>query len=168
VAVGPGEPCEARALLQLGRVAGKSKRWQGQLGIPFQQEGRHLAVPAEGRRMSPALSQVISACLNEEQVSHEHRQKIGFAARMPTCSGGQLTLRCILLFLLASNLSDGETPEVFSMIRSFRCMSFARNLRGSLCVQPVIVTRLKMTYLGRCRSKEGSPAAWFCTMLCSF
>ena len=90
--------------------------------------------------MSPALSQVISACLNEEQVSHEHRQKIGFAARMPTCSGGQLTLRCILLFLLSSYLSGGKTREVLSMISSLWCMSFARNLRGLLCVQPVIVT----------------------------
>ena len=72
------------------------------------------------------------ACLNEEQVYHEHRQKVGFAARMPTCSGGQLTLRCILLFLLSSRLSGGETLDVVSMFRSFRCMSFARILRGLL------------------------------------
>ena len=90
--------------------------------------------------MSPALSQVISACLNQAQVSHEHRQKIGCAARMPTCSGGQLTLRCILLFLLLSNVSGGETREVVPMISSFRCMSFARKLRGLLFVKPVIVT----------------------------
>ena len=87
--------------------------------------------------MSPALSQVISACFNQAQVSHEHRQKLGCAARMPTCSGGQLTLGCILLL---SNVSGGETREVVPIISSFRCMSFARKLRGLLCVQPVIVT----------------------------
>jgi len=71
--------------------------------------------------------------MNLGQVSHEHRLKIGCAARMPTCSGGQLTLRCTLLFLLSSNLSGGETCKVFPMISSFWCMSFARNLRGLLC-----------------------------------
>lgn len=55
--------------------------------------------------MFTQLSQVISVCLIQEQMSRKHRQEIGFVARMPTCLGGQLTLRCILLFLLSSNLS---------------------------------------------------------------